>query len=76
MHFNLMLALQLSLYRSFRSGCFSFDFCVSPELNLTISITNIPSIAVSASVLSMTVATAEADRVVLAGPGSIESDGL
>ena len=70
-----MLALQLLPYRSFRSGRFSFDFCVNPELNLTVSITNIPSIPISASVLSMIVATAEADRAVLAGPGLIESDG-
>ena len=71
-----MLALQLLPYRSFRSGCFSFVFCVRPELNLTISITNIPSIPVSARVLNMIVATAEADRAVLVGPGLIESDGL
>ena len=48
---------------------------MSRELNLTITITNMLSIPVNASVLSMIVAIAEADRPVLVDPGLMESDG-
>ena len=47
-----------------------------PELNLTVSIINVPSIPVNASMLTMIVATAEADKTVLTAPGLVESDGL